>query len=134
MKRHMKLSDVEAQTNYLLPRNVASFEKAYPEVDSIRVELRPSGEGFEPYPGQQELVQIYSKDSMVPIVNCRNPRCYGGGLDLDYIVRWSVVAAKRTEYETVISCSGHEGSPKGRRNYGPCDTMFRLKISVTYKS
>jgi hypothetical protein len=133
MKRHMKLSDVEAQTNYFIPRVQTTFEKAYPNVESIRVEVRPTGEGFEPFRGQKEWLEVYSKDSFQPILNCRNQRCYGGGLQLDYLVRWSVVEARKTEFETTMFCAGHEGSPKGRRNDGPCDTMFKVKVNVVYK-
>jgi hypothetical protein len=132
-KHHMKLSDVEAQTNYLIPRVASTFAKAYPNVETIIVELRPSGEGFEPFGNDRECLYVYTKDSMVSIINCRNPRCYGGGLNLDYLIRWAVVEAKQHEYETVMSCQGYEGSPKGRRKDGPCDTRFRIKVSVTYK-
>jgi len=55
-------------------------------------------------------------------------------LQLDHLVRWSVVEAKLTEFETAISCDGYEGSPKGRRKGDPCDTMFRFKVSVMYKA
>jgi len=129
----MKRSDVEAQTNYFIPRVVTTFEKAYPTVESIRVEIRPSGEGFEPFRGQTEHLDVYTEKSIPAIIDCRNPRCYGGGLNLDYLIRCVVVEAQRTEYETTEYCRGYEGSPKGRRKYGDCDTIFRLRVNVTYK-
>jgi hypothetical protein len=133
MKQHQKLSDVESQTNYFFRQPAKSFLDAYPTVQSIRVEVRPIGEGFEPYRNQTERVEIYTENSVPPIINCRNPRCYGGGLELDYLIRWSVVEPKQTEYETRKPCCGYEGSPKGRRHDGPCDTSFRVKINVVYK-
>lgn len=42
-------------------------------------------------------------------INCRNQLCYGGGLNLDYVMRWSVVEAKLTEFEHIYSCQGYEG-------------------------
>ena len=132
-QRHLKLSDVEAQKVYPFRQSVNSFLEAHPTVASIRVEVRPVGEGFEPYRNQTECVEVYTENSVPAIMNCQNPRCYGGGLELDYLIRWSVVEAKQTAYETTISCRGYEGSPKGRRKDGPCDTYFKLKISVTYK-
>jgi hypothetical protein len=133
MQKHMKLSDVEAATNYLLPRVPTTFEKAYPMVESIRVEVRPSGEGFEPFRNETERLDVYNEKSIPAIINCRNPRCYGGGLNLDYLIRWAVVESKQTEYEAYKSCGGYEGSPKGRRKGDPCDTRFRVKVDVTYR-
>jgi hypothetical protein len=40
---------------------------------------------------------------------------------------------RQTEYETTMHCLGYEGSPKGRRNDGLCDTYFKVKVSVVYK-
>jgi len=131
----MKLSDVEANTNYFLPRVASTFEKAYPTVKSIRVEVRPVGEGFEPsrWSNQTEWLEVYNETNFQAILNCRNPRCFGGGLNLDYLIRWAVVEAKQTEYETTSHCEGYEGSPNGRRKDGPCDTYFKVKVAVVYK-
>jgi hypothetical protein len=133
MPKHMKMSDVEKATDYFFPRVPTTFEKAYPEVKSIRVEIRPHGEGFEPFRNQTERLDVYTEKSVPAIVDCRNPRCYGGGLNLDDLIRWAVVEPKRTEYETSMSCGGYEGSPKGRRKGDPCDTLFNVKVSVTYR-
>ncbi len=132
-QHHMKLSDVEATKNYPFRQKVDSFHQAYPSIDSIRVEVRPTGEGFEPYRHETGRVYVYNENSVPATIDCRNPRCFGGGLDLDHLIRWAVVESKRTEYEKTISCTGYEGSPKGRRNDGPCDTYFKVKVNVTYR-
>lgn len=132
-ERHMKLSDVEAQRVYPFRGPAGSFQAAYPTVKSIRVEVRPVGEGFEPFRNMTEWLDVYTESTIPAIINCRNPRCYSGGLELDYMIRWAVVEAKQTEYERTISCRGYEGSPKGRRKDGPCDTYFKVKVSVVYK-
>ena len=132
-KRHMKLSDVEAQKTYFLPRTPTTFENAFPTVETMRVEVRPEGEGFRPFHGQQEWIETYVNGQIPTIINCRNPRCYGGGLNLGYELRWAIVEAKRTEFEHVYFCDGYEGSPKGRKKYGDCDTRFKVKITVKYK-
>jgi hypothetical protein len=131
--RRMKLADVEGQTNYLIPRVPTTFDKAFPEIEEIRVEVRPQGEGFEPHRGENDRVDTYVNGGIPSIINCRNPRCYGGGLNLAYLIRWSIVEARRTEFEHRYTCEGYEGSPKGRKNYGPCDTQFRVKVTVKYK-
>ena len=133
MKQHQKLSDVEAQKNYVFRQPAKNFLHAYTTVNSIRVEVRPVGEGFEPFRNMTEWLEVYNENNLPAIVHCRNPVCYGGGLDLDCLIRWAVVEAKQTEYETTKKCCGYEGSPKGRRNDGPCDTYFKVKITVVYK-
>ena len=132
MDKNMKLSDVEAQKPKPFGQP-GTFAQAFPTVQSVRIELRPNGEGFEPFMAEQERVDVYTETTFPRIIDCRNPRCYGGGLDLGYLLRWTVVEAKRTEYEATIRCKGYEGSPKGRKNDGPCDTYFKVKITVTYK-
>lgn len=132
-RRHMKLSDVEAQKVYPFRTPAKSFLDAYPTVKSIRVEVRPHGEGFESYRNMTEWIEVYNETNIPAILDCRNSRCFGGGLELDYLIRWSVVEAKQTEYETTMHCRGYEGSPKGRRNDGPCDTYFKIKINVVYQ-
>lgn len=132
MEKRMKLSDVEAEKVYPF-RQPGTFAQAFPTVQSVRVEVRPNGEGFEPFMAERERVDVYTENTLAPIINCRNPRCYGGGLDLGYLLRWGVVEGKRTEFEDTILCKGYEGSPKGRKKDGPCDTYFKVKIQVTYK-
>jgi hypothetical protein len=43
-------------------------------------------------------------------------------------------AEGKTDAEYHESCQGYEGSPKGRRNYGPCDNTFQIKVTVAYRS
>ena len=54
-ERHLKLSDVEAQRVYPFRGPAGSFQAAFPTVKSIRVELRPVGEGFEPFRNMTEI-------------------------------------------------------------------------------
>lgn len=131
-QRHMKLSDVEGAKNYIL-REPATFARAFPAVSEIRVEIRPTGEGFEPMFGQKEWLDVYNMESIPMYYNCRNPRCYGGGVDLHQLIRWHIVERKIAEFEDSFSCSGHEGSPKGRKKYGSCDSYFKVKITARYR-
>jgi hypothetical protein len=133
-QRHMKRSEVEATKDYPFRQAASGIKASYPEVENIRVEVRPSGVGFEPFQPGGERLEVYTQDNFRPIINCRNPRCYNGGLELDCLVRWAVVEAGRTEYETEMSCGGYEGSPKGRRKDGPCYTSFKVKITAAYKA
>ncbi len=131
MTKHMKLSDVEAHKIYPF-RQTTTFENAFPNVGDIRVEVRIQGEEFDPAPGHPERLNIYKNGNIPTIINCQNPRCYSGGLDLHHLLRW-VIAEKRTEFAEVTPCRGYEGSPKGRRNDGPCDTSFGVIMTIQYK-
>lgn len=127
-ERRMKLSDVEARTDYLLPRVSAAFAKACPTVKSLRAEIESGGAFW----GEHSTSSVYTENSFVPLTNCRNPQCYGDGLDLERLLRWSVVEARHATYEDTIPCCGYEGSPEGRRRTGSCDARFRVKITVEY--
>lgn len=126
-KPHIKLSDVEAGKNYALPRVEMAFQKAYPEVKSLRIDVRVSDTW-----GKAASTFILTERYFRSIIDCPNPRCAGGGVDIDRLLRWSVIEGRKTAFEDMISCCGHEGSPKGRRRTGSCDVHFHVKIQATY--
>jgi hypothetical protein len=115
----------QAQTTSFLGGTPTTFEIAFPTVETMRVEIRPYGAGFRLLPGQEELVQVYKNGGIPAIIDCRNPRCHDGGIDLNDLV-WSVVHKKLTEFADSRRCKGHEAN-------GSCDTRFKVKISVKYK-
>ena len=123
-KRRKKLSEIEAQTTYLLG-TPTTFENAFPTVETMRVEIRPYGEGYRLFPGQEELVEVYENRRIPRILDCRNRLCNRGGIDLNDLV-CSVVQKKLTEFEGSRGC-------KGREKTGSCDTRCKVKISVKYK-
>lgn len=128
-ERHMKLSDVEAATDYAIPRVVTAFEKAYPEVKILQFEV----EGSDTW-GRYKVDHKGTEKNFRQLINCANPSCYRGGVDLGRILRWSLIPGKQSSFEDRISCCGYEGSPKGRRRTGSCDTYFRVKFVVEYNS
>lgn len=65
----------------------------------------------------------YTKSDVPRYLACANPRCQQGGLDLQQIVNfWP--SGERTAH-----CSGHEGSPNGRRPGDPCDNSFVVTLT-----
>ena len=44
----------------------------------------------------------------------------------------NMVYGRQQELEETMLCRGQEGSPKGRRVYGPCDNYFKVKIKISY--
>ena len=129
IRPRMKLSDVEATQRYLFRGEPTSFEKAFPNVETLRIEV-----WTERIWENSDRPHIYNQDNIVPVINCTNPRCYGGGLNIQEMLRYQVIDLRLTKYEGRRSCTGYEGSPKGRRRTGSCDTSYRIAVEVTYKA
>ena len=120
MRKRMKAQDVFNETEPLLGGKT-TFSKAFPEIANITLEVDQGGRkrtyGKANFPGE--------------FVNCSNPLCYNGGVRIGSIIN-DMTFDRDTEYEGSLSCQGHEGSPKGRRNYGPCLNRFKVKIIIEY--
>ena len=128
IRKRDKLPDVEAKINYFIPRVPTTFENAFPEIAAMRLEVE-RGEAFNRFGHPM----VYTEKSPPErVLRCDNPLCYGGGCDVQGFLS-RVVAARETEAEKTLSCKGYEGSPKGRRIYGPCDTYYKVRVTVTYK-
>ncbi len=126
INRHMKASDVFAKTDFFLGKT-SDFSKAFPTIEHANIVVVEKGEGAY---GREHH---YSEGTVGEYINCHNPCCYNGGVRIGEILRM-MEAERRTEGEYEESCQGYEGSPKGRKNYGPCDNMFHIKATLSYKS
>lgn len=122
-----KASDVFQKTNYAFAEKT-TFEKAFPSIDDINIEVSEDGDGVSEWRSNR----YYNKISAGEFINCSNSLCYNGGFRLGDIIR-HMVRNKLTEYETTKSCQGYEGSPKGRKRYGKCYNSFDVKIKIKYK-
>lgn len=121
-----KASDIFNQTEYLVPKT--TFEKAFPQIEHIRVEVIESGEGINDWNEKR----TYSKHDMGEYINCHNKRCYNGGFSIGQIIR-QMIYENKTELETTEFCQGYEGSPKGRKKYQDCMNYFEIKVGIKYK-
>ena len=128
IRRREKASDVFAKSTPFLGRPTDSFTAAFPSIEDCRLEITFSELGVE-----GDRAGIYTKTNLTgEFIDCRNPRCYNGGLPIGAILRGAEYA-KETVIDTTEHCQGYEGSPKGRRNYGSCMTRFKVKGTITYK-
>ena len=126
--KRQKASDVFKESNYLFSQK-ASFDKAFPEIQDLTVEVDELGRGITEY----NRKSIYTKKYFPgEYINCSNPLCYNGGFSIGSILR-NMVKNKQLELETSELCQGNEGSPKGRRIYGKCTNFFKIKISIKYQ-
>lgn len=108
-----------------------AFTEVFPQIANLRIQVDQVeaiwGQPRSPGP------HVFSMDRQPgEVVDCQDPRCYGGGLQLGELLR-DVVRQKRTELETSKRCCGYEGSPKGQRRYRNCLTLFKVRIQLTYR-
>lgn len=132
-RKRQKASDVFRETDFLFGKTT-SFSKAFPEILDISVKVLEDAYGMGVVRREEKYRWRYYSKSNPPgeFTDCSNPLCYNGGVAIGSIIR-NMTFSRQTEYEETRMCQGHEGSPKGRKRYGPCDNSFRVKIALTYK-
>ncbi len=133
VKRREKATEVwKAKPSWLGKKN-ATFEQTFPRIKSMRIEIEEEGEGTTTRHGDGTKKHSFSVPSPPgPYIDCSNPLCYNGGLHVGRLLKFMVERGD-TELESVESCQGFEGSPKGRKKHGECLNMFKVKIQLEYK-
>jgi len=125
MEERKKAQDIFNETNFVFATKT-TFEKAFPEIKDINVEVKETGTGT-----YNSRISHYNKESSSEYINCSNPICYNGGFKLGNIIR-EMVCKKETERQGSAMCQGSEGSPKGRKIYRKCWNGFSYKIQIEY--
>ena len=123
-----KLTDVLHQTEPLLGGKTDSFEKAYPAVASLRVEVLET----EMVWPNQHAAYTFTEKNFCHAVNCSIPVCFGGGIEIGWLIH-DAVSKKLTQVEDGRRCRGNEGSPRGRRIYRTCQHKFIVKATIEYR-
>ncbi len=124
-----KLTDRINSSNYVFSRKVNSFEEAYPTVVSLRVEVTERDVGL----GGSSQSWTLTEKNFNHALNCSNPRCYGGGVEIGWIIH-DMARDRRTDLEETKKCQGYEGSPKGMKRYRSCLHSFHIRAHVEYKN
>ena len=105
----------------------ANFHEVYPSVHSAIAHYIEYDFAGKPYESRYDLADG-------PKMNCRNPRCVGGGYRFEAILQ-EMLPKGETEREFEICCLGEEGSPKGKRKRAPsCDRRVEGVLKVAYKA
>lgn len=126
--KRQKALDVFKETDFFLAKK-ASFDEAFSEIENLTVNIKEDGRGINQYNSESS----YNKRSLPgEYINCHNRLCYNGGFNIGRIIR-EMIRNKQIELETYEICQGYNGSPKGRRNYGPCSNSFSIKVLIKYK-
>jgi len=123
-----KLTDIIKNTDHVFSQKVSTFSEAYPSIAKLHVEISEAAMGF----GSETRQLVLTEDNFRHAVNCSNPVCYGGGIEIGWIIH-NMVSKKESDHEERQKCKGYEGSPKGRRRYRSCIHSFHVKAHVEYK-
>ena len=98
-------------------------DRAFPGIDELDLIVGQDKFGHYTLDGRPRESH-YTKGDIPRHLNCVNPRCQQGGLDLQRIVMFWL------EGQRTVSCNGHEGTPKGRRKGDPCENRFDISLSI----
>src|SRR5438309_302311 len=101
------------------------FKELNPKVEELIVKVLEEGKGAGQSPEWQTLGSVTQLD-------CHNPLCQRGGVDLYQTLR-EMVATRRAELENVKMCRGIEG---GGSSAAPrhCLNRFAFRISLAYEA
>ena len=104
---------------------LATFAKAYPNIESASVEYVESSFGIEE--GKH-----FHNVANGGLIRCRNPRCFRGGYELEMIIS-GMERNKETESTGSLHCPGDEGTPKGRKLGEPCGNKIDYTVKIKYR-
>ncbi len=101
------------------------FKELNPKVEELIVKVLEEGKGAAQSPGWQTLGSVAQ-------IDCHNPLCQRGGVDLYHTLR-EMVATRRAELENIKMCRGIEA---GRSSVAPrrCLNRFAFRISLAYEA
>jgi len=127
-QRREKASDVFKQGGYLLDQR-ATFAEVFPEIQTLQLEVKELGKGC-----RSGSVRTYTHERFPgEFVNCSNSLCYNGGVSVAAVVH-EAYRQRLTGHAVTRWCQGFNGSPKGRKNYGPCTNEFQISLIITYRT
>ena len=123
-----KLSSVAAKQIPFFGGAPTNFLGAFPTVAKISVTVHEHSveQEFEP--------EVFDETDIPPIIDCRNPRCWEGGVRLQPLLREAIseiCEQGKTDFEKSLSCCGHEGTRT--KSYRRCYNSFVIKGHVELK-
>ena len=103
---------------------VKDFEVAFPTLEDAILQYTVSNFGDDT---RKDRFSVREEGGLL---HCRNPRCNGGGYEIDrQIIK--MISEKVTEKSIELSCGGHEGTPKGRKIGRGC--LYSIVGTLTLK-
>lgn len=109
--------------SYLFGEPTTDRKKAFPDLKSLDIAITQEDMGFGRASDLRKNHHFNEKDFPAS-VQCSNPLCKQGGLELSNIVRFY----ESGEHD--FPCNGHEGSPAGRKIGPRCHVTFKVKLTI----
>jgi hypothetical protein len=107
-------------TRPFLPETTNKSE-AFPGIAAL--EIKVSQDPYGMFVQQEHRrTATYSLHNIPRRVGCLNPKCQQGGFDLQMQVSFGDCVDRK------LYCSGHEGTPAGRRKGDPCSNVFTVTV------
>ena len=107
-----------------------SFEQAFPTIEEVEVEVEEKGRGRGSW---GSWMKVYKRPHWPDEhLLCHNSLCVKGGFPI-WKILGKMVSQRKTDARGSELCQGYEGSPMGRRRYGPCPNIFMHTIRLRYK-
>ena len=120
--------------NHDLPEhnyNSTRFDIEYPELEDIEYSYIAYG---HQKPFNSSVTHTMNKQSLDNgmYIQCSNPRC-GGKYNIRELIK-NLIEQKITEInDHHLSCDTRIFSPKGRKEYPPCDNSITLNIKLIFR-
>jgi hypothetical protein len=127
LKNRDKASDIFNKGEPLFGKKIG-FAEAFPTIAAIAVEVTIDGRGVR---GLKETSRFDAGTLRGEFLDCRDPRCYGGGFQIGAVLR-TMVTKKQTHHVGLALCEGTEGGTARKRG-SPCITQFDYHIDIVYK-
>jgi hypothetical protein len=126
-ERRDKLTDLIRESEPALSRKVSSFKEAYPSIAKLNARVTEKGMRADTPIREWH----FTEENFEHAVDCSNPNCYGGGIELGLIIN-EMVSRKEKEREGTELCKGREGSAKGRNLVRSCPKIFKVVVQIEY--
>ena len=97
--------------------------EAFPDLVSLELKVTQDPFGMHAHP-PGKCSATFGETDFPKHVACVNRRCEQGGLDLENIIKFSKAGFRR------YPCTGHEGTPKGRKRGDNCDNQFDVELKI----
>lgn len=115
--------------------HIGTVSRRFPELKDVILEWEeclPTGEilpqGTGPFPHSMRA----TTGRFEPVLACPNPRCQGGGFEVEFLVE-SMVSGRQEERIGVLVCMGWEQEQGNRKDRAPCTAAIRYRIRLTYR-
>ena len=115
--------------------HIGTFARRFPELKEVMLEWEeclPSGEILPQATGPFPHSMRAATGKFAPEFACQNPRCQGGGFEVEFLVD-SMVSGRQEERIGVLVCMGWEQEQGSRKDSTPCTAAIRYRIRLSYR-